>query len=373
MKICQIVFEAPNSPLSGANIRNLALSHAISMLGKGTVFHVQSYGPNLSWHPARARSFIAAAFSAEMVDCIVIDVMAKKPDVVIVEGVYLAALAEALLAKDLPVILDMHNVESALRQQIDRQKGSSLKRKLAPWRYRGRWLRALEHEAQLAQAVNAVWVCSPNDAAHLKQIAPHVRQIDIVPNPAPQVNACHQRIKGRSPNAVFVGHLGYEPNVHAVHELVDDIFPIVLKDTPGATLTIAGRAPHRSIVAAVQSKKNVQLIASPPDLHDIYARANVALIPLRSGGGTRLKALEAMACGLPVIATQKAVEGLNLTAGQHYLRAESAQGFADHIRSLTADPQLRDGLTQAACKFVQEHHSEAALITAIQRSLEKMA
>jgi glycosyltransferase involved in cell wall biosynthesis len=371
MIICQVLFEMPQGPKSGAAIRNEALGRALSGMGDVTTLYVQAYGKVAGWHPKRGPSFVGAALDPAVLSRVVADIMASEPDLVTVEGVYLGEVVLALQELGVPVALDLHNVESHLHEQIDRNKGNALVRTLASLRYGKRWTAARAYEASVAQAAAITWVCSDADRTLLRKIAPDLCNVTVVPNPAPDCRTQPAQSDPWVPRVLFVGHLSYEPNIAAALLLISAVFPALSSRFPAATLTLAGRAPHRSIVTAAKARREIAVVANPASLDPIYERATVAIVPLQTGGGTRLKILEAIAFGLPVVASAKAVEGLELGPDHEFLLAETPAEIVAQIERLARDPDLRKALCADATAFVQARHSPMAIATAVGGSLSK--
>jgi glycosyltransferase involved in cell wall biosynthesis len=171
---------------------------------------------------------------------------------------------------------------------------------------------------------------------------------------------------------LLVGHLGYGPNLNAAKRLITQIWPALRQIDPTAGLTLAGRSPHRSLIRLAAATPAVQLIANPADLAPVYAQATMAVVPLREGGGTRIKVLEAMAAGLAVVASAKAVEGLALIAGRDYLQAESDAEFVHAMLNLSENTRLRADLAASGHAFAHGHHSPKAISAAIQTALLSM-
>jgi len=136
---------------------------------------------------------------------------------------------------------------------------------------------------------------------------------------------------------MFLGDLSYPPNAEAARWLVQDIWPSIA----GATLRIvgAGAAPTGPAVVAT---------GFVADLNEEWRRATCMVAPIRSGGGTRVKVLDAFAAGVPVVATGLAVEGLDVVAGTHYLHAETSDQFVEAVNRLLEDTELRARLSNAA-------------------------
>src|SRR5262249_39242389 len=136
-----------------------------------------------------------------------------------------------------------------------------------------------------------------------------VPQVDVVDNGIDR--AYFEAAQGRrDPNCVlFLGALDYRPNGDAVNLLLDRIFPAVRTQVPAARLCIVGRNPPAALVERVRGLEHVELHANVADVRPYLAASGVMAVPLRIGGGSRLKILEALACGLPVVSTRVGAEG----------------------------------------------------------------
>lgn len=366
LKIFHVVFERPSASGSGAQVRSHALARALSRLGPVTTLALQDHFVEGKRHPARRPSFIVGEIPDGVLAAVAARAASLSPDVVVVEGVWLADVAEILIAAGQRVILDAHNVESALLRQTDIAR-HGLWARLAR---AGRWRRAAAAERAIAGRVAGIWACSRQDAELLGALAPAAAPARLVPNPVPAWCAAAAPLPGSGGlDVLFVGHLGYRPNLHAALRLARTILPRLRREDPSARLMIAGRAPGRRLRAAVEGVEGVTLIADPPDLSPIYAQAAMAMIPLTEGGGTRIKVLEAMACGLPVIATAKAVEGLELTPGRHFLLAETDGDFVAAATRLRHDPGLRDRLRKTARELAERQHGQQAIADAVAAAL----
>ncbi len=289
-------------------------------------------------------------------------------DIAIVEGIYLSAVAYRLVERGVRVILDAHNVESDLLRQTDLARHPILAR----LQRRGRWRRAAEAERRLLRAVASVWACSQADADLLRHFASGASPVCVIPNPVPDWCMLVQPIKRPDGiDAVFVGHLGYRPNIAAAMRLARGIFPALRAADASARLTLAGRAPAERLRRDMARYPEVALVSDPMDLAPIYAASTMTLMPLREGGGTRIKALEAMAVGLPVIASTKAVEGLAVAPGRQFLLAESDGEFVEAALRLARAPDLREDLAAAARDFAFRHHGPRAIETAVAAALHE--
>lgn len=153
---------------------------------------------------------------------------------------------------------------------------------------------------------------------------------------------------------VFVGAMDYVPNGEAAIHFATNIWPHLRSRIPGAEFTIVGARPLPA-VQALGSLPGVAVAGSVPDVRPYYRGALAAIVPLLSGGGTRLKILEAMAAGVPVISTPLGAEGLDLSDGEHLLLAgaDDAAAWADRVRCLRDNGELRDRLIEAGLALVR--------------------
>lgn len=358
--IVHIVLTEPNPQGTGGDLRNVAVHQSLAALGTAVLMAVDDFLPEPGKYPQRKLSNVEADLPVSTVTAIVAQVQALAPDLIVLDGVFLADIAHALKAEGFAYVLDMHNVESDLRMQIDKKKRGFL----APFRYRHRWRAAREAEAAVINAASAVMVCSEQDGHRAVALAGRAIAWHVVPNPIPAW-ACQQPLpksdRSRALQLLFVGHLGYAPNIVAAERLLSRILPAILRDRPDAVLDICGRTPHPGLRTLADATPQARLHADPADLAPFYASATLALIPLTEGGGTRLKVLEALSVGLPVVASAKAVEGIGLVPGRHYLEAEKDAEFVQASLRIAGDAELAGRLTRNGRAFVQDRFSATAI------------
>jgi polysaccharide biosynthesis protein PslH len=156
---------------------------------------------------------------------------------------------------------------------------------------------------------------------------------------------------------VFTGSMDWLPNEDAILYFADAILPLIKQQCPDVTLKVVGRSPSRKLQAAVEADKRIRLTGWVEDIRPFVARGSVCIVPLRIGGGTRLKIFEAMAMGKAVVSTTIGAEGLAVDNGRNILLADSPQDFADAVVSLFRDSHRRQQLGNDARKLVQENYS----------------
>ncbi|MEM8588305.1 MAG: glycosyltransferase [Pseudomonadota bacterium] len=370
-----LTIDAAWPPVSGADLRNV--QNALAALAHGPVL-LASVRPLISAAPTPPGLEVASAAKqgadiwasiAEAADGVGQRVREFRPDAVIVEGVSLSALMPQLYALAPVVILDMHNVESHLSAQVARvAPRRSLKGLLGLHEraIRRRERRALRH-------ADRVWVCSEADASRLYRSHHPSLPIDVVPNGVPRLDSVPRylpAIDGQAggPTILFLGHLGYRPNVVAARRLALGIAPIVRASLPSAQLVLAGRSPHRRITELADTA-GIRLIADPPDVAALLGEADIVAVPLDAGGGTRLKILEAMAWGLPVVASPIAVDGLALDADIDFVSALSDADFAREIIALWSDRERFKALRRQAHETVMHRFGTRAVERAVRQGL----
>ncbi len=216
-------------------------------------------------------------------------------------------------------------------------------------------------EREWLPRMSRLFVCSERDAAALsarhdrRKITVMENAVSVPPELAPPAVV-------EPAELLFIGSLGYYPNEDAVCFLLDEVLPLLRTALARPfTIVVAGEGARHSLRAKMLARSEVCWIDSPPAVDPLYARARVALVPVRAGGGTRVKVLEAFAQGRPVVATAAAVAGLDLEPSIHYLQAESAAEWAAALRRLLETPELGRRLAASAFTWVRERSLEAAV------------
>lgn len=177
--------------------------------------------------------------------------------------------------------------------------------------------------------------------------------IEVIPN-CVQVNEGERPQSNLAPNQlIFSGSFRYYANYEAMLWFVREVFPMVLRRVPDAHLIVTGDRAGLSFPPT----PNVTLAGHVDDIKTLVASSWISLAPMLSGGGTRLKILEAMAVGTPVVATSKGAEGLNAVPGEHILVADAPNAFANQVIRLLESKDLRDKLSFNGKHFVEENYN----------------
>lgn len=267
------------------------------------------------------------------------------------------------------VIVDSHNIDYDLARQYARA-GGSLTRRL----YAGaNWRKLRREELGTYGAADGVYLCSPVDQQRLRD---EVRgaQTTVIPNAA-DVDYYQPRPTDPTPDGrtlMYFGLLSYIPNIDGVTHFVRDIWPHIADEHPDARVKIVGGRAPPALQALAGPR--VELTGFVEDLRPHLASAAAIVVPLRFGGGTRLKIVEAMAMGKAIVSTTLGAEGIDAVAGRDLLLEDEPVEFAAAVKRLLADPDLADSLGQSARRLSVERYAWSSAATALEhfyrRSLE---
>jgi polysaccharide biosynthesis protein PslH len=243
-------------------------------------------------------------------------------------------------------ILFQHNVETVLWDRMLASEPSRLKRLL----YRLEAGRMRRYECSSIGKFQHVIAVSEQDRAYMGQFMP-ADKISVVPT---GVDLDQYRVtsggQAREPLVMFTGTMNFEPNVDGVEYFCREIWPRVLKAVPKARFRIVGKEP----VAAVRrlESETVEVTGTVPSIVEHLRQAWALVVPLRMGGGTRLKIYEGMAVGRAVVSTSIGAEGLDVHNGKDIILADEAEAFADAVITLLREPELRKRYERAAAEMV---------------------
>ncbi len=303
--------------------------------------------------PLNVLNFTSAAVAAELERLL----QERSFDVAQIESMHLIAYARRMrqIAPCTRLILDWHNIESEILSRYAENDRNPLR----SW-YAKR-TSALSHniETELLRICAAHTVCSEREREVLLARVPEAR-IAVVGNgvdcaffdEAAAENSTRQDV-------LFMGRMDYHANIDAALYFVREVWPLVRARRPELQLTIVGAQPPKAILALRGT--GITVTGTVPDVRPFYRSALVSVVPLRVGGGTRLKVLEAMAAGTPVISTTLGAEGLASTHGQDILIADSPRAMADAIMSLRAESSLWQDLVANGRSLVREKYDWAVV------------
>ena len=241
------------------------------------------------------------------------------------------------LSTKFPTILSAHNVEAHIWERYLQTETNPLKREYI--RIQHRKFERFERKAALGCAhVTAV---SYEDASVFRSYG--CEHVTVVPNGVDQDYFQVRESEVLPHSMVFTGSMDWRPNQDGIAHFLKEIFPLVRNRISDATFTIVGRKPPEWLRDMARAMSGVRVTGTVDDVRPFIAEAALYVVPLRVGGGSRLKILEALAMQKPVLSTSVGAEGLNLEDGEHVLLRDTPQAFADAaVAALMAPDDLSD-------------------------------
>ena len=251
-------------------------------------------------------------------------------------------------------VADAQNIEhDVFRRNYEALTGGF--RKLHYWL---EWKKHRREELSNWKRADLVLATSERDARMIADLAPDVR-CRILPNGVDLRAFVPSAAPPESGTLVFTGTMDYLPNLDGIGWFLDEVFPLVLRSLPDATLFVVGKNPPPSLQR--RASRNVVVTGMVDDVRPWISRAMACIVPLRSGGGTRLKVLEAFAMGKPVVSTTIGCEGIDVVEGQEALLADTPSAFADAVVRVLADARLRSGLASAGRQLASDSYGWQAI------------
>jgi glycosyltransferase involved in cell wall biosynthesis len=253
----------------------------------------------------------------------------RRYEIGIVEHFWCAPYHNQIVTVCKRTILDLHNIESVLHMRC-----AEVESGVIGLVHRVFYKAARELEQRWIPGYSSVLATSHSDAALVRSIAPKCR-VTMYPNAIPLVP---EPPHSPDDSIVFSGNMEYHPNLDAVRYFAAEIWPILRERHPTLVWRLVGRNPDS--VKPFTDDPRIQVVGSVADAVPELARSKIAVVPLRTGSGTRLKILEAWAAGIPVVSTSIGAEGLPGRDGEHLLLADSPAAFAGAVTRLLSCPEL---------------------------------
>ena len=365
-------------------LRGLAQQHEVTLLSFADQTDVGSPIPELQspcqevqvvpWKPFNPTSprahlgFFSSAprsvidtFSLEMAQRIDQTLLAKDYDLVIASQIDMAVYSPYF--RRLPALFE----ELEMGVLYER-----FARATSPWsRFRSglTWIKHRHYLISILKNFQVCTVVSSRERKLLSQTVPDYRSIEVIPNcvDLASYGAIHETLQ---PNTlIFTGAFSYDPNYEAMVWFLKEVYPSIQARVPEVSLTITGHHTDNPLPRV----NNVILTGYVDDVRPLVARSWISIVPLHTGGGTRLKILEAMGLRTPVVATPKGAEGLEVQAGQHLLIADTPAVFAQAVICLLKEPALRQQLADNAYQLVREKYDWAVVLPHFLKLVERVA
>ena len=265
------------------------------------------------------------------------------------------------------VVLDQHNADERFWETYAREglPWIRLFAKINLWQLRG-------IQASLLKRVDVILSASKEDADFTRTRLPNpATQVWVVPNGVDTENLRPSDTAERKNRIIFCGSMDVFMNIDAVDWFARRVFPKVHETVRDAEFWIVGREPVPR-VKVLSSLPGVRVTGRVEDVRPYYAEAKVAVAPFRYGGGTKLKVLEAMALGVPVVATPVGCQGIEVMPGKHLFKEDNEEAFAQRVVSLLRDESLRRRVAAEARSLVEERYSWHAIVSDAVKRLEQM-
>ena len=309
-------------------------------------FYVE-LGLNLvSSRPYAIKKYETAAMSRE------INALARRNAFDLLVCDFLAPAANVPRGLTTPTVLFQHNVEAMIWKRHYEVQTNPVKK---AYLY-GQWQKMRRFEKEMCGRFDSVIAVSSEDREQMKHEYGAEAVFDVPTGVDTEFFQPSGTVQTKPHSMVFTGSMDWLPNEDAIRYFVREIMPLIKKKSPDVTLTVVGRNPPPALVDLSKEDSSLIITGRVDDVRPYIESAAVYIVPLRIGGGTRLKIFEAMAMEKPVVSTTIGAEGLPLTHGVELLLADEPQTFADAVLKLFDDSQYATELGQRAATVVRENH-----------------
>jgi glycosyltransferase involved in cell wall biosynthesis len=249
-------------------------------------------------------------------------------------------------------VFDTHNLISNIYRRMRERETNPLKR----WFLGLERKKTLGYETRIIRRMAFCLACSEEEKTQIEKLAPGIR-VETIPNGVDTASCVpdkNRAFKHTDRNLVFVGAMDYLPNSEGIRFFCEEVFGILLKCLPDIHLTVVGKNPPDSVKRL--EKDNITVAGVVEDIARQVHQADLMLVPIRIGGGTRIKILEGMALGIPVISTKIGAEGIDAAHAENIFLADSAEEMAEGIIKLLENPGLRKKLADGGRRLVEKSY-----------------
>lgn len=267
-----------------------------------------------------------------------------------------------------PRVIFQHNVEYIIRKRHWERETNALRK----WLLRAEWEKARAIECEVCRTFDHIITVSTDD----RQTIEHefgVTHVSDLPTGVDLEYFQPQAVERKRGNLVFVGSMDWYPNEDGIFWFVREVWPRVRHAAPHASLTVVGKNPSARLRALANSDTSIEITGTVADVRPYLARAEAAVVPLRIGGGTRIKIFEAMSMERAVLSTTLGAEGLPVVPGRDILLEDEPEGFARAVAFLLGDAERRDAIARAAREKVARDHSWESVAARMQEILTRAA
>jgi len=269
-----------------------------------------------------------------------------------------------ILGKDIKTIMGTQNFESDVTYQKSKFDRSPIWKII--WLYK--WINELIYERKYTQLVNKIVVVSENDARFYRQLVDSSK-IEIIPNFIDVKDYAGGEAE-KEDAICFTGSMSYFPNIDAITYFVEEVWQKIKKKHNNVKLYVVGKNPTENIKRL--DSDDIIITGLVESTVPFLKKSKLSIVPLRYGSGTRLKILESMACGTPVISTSLGCEGLDVTNGENIIIADTPDDFAQAVIQLLEYPGLRQSIGEIGEKFVERTYSLEANTAKLERLISDL-
>lgn len=253
---------------------------------------------------------------------------------------------------DKPKVLDHHNIESHMMLRRANKEVNKLKQSY----YLMEGKKLLKYEKRICREFNLHITCSNMDSERLLDVDPKLR-VEEIPNGVDIDYFCPITDNALENHLVFAGGLDWYPNADAMSYFANEIWPLLKKQEPGVVMNVIGKNPSNELTSLAKQDSNFRVHGFVDDVREYISKASVYICPIRDGGGTKLKLLDAFAMGKATIAHSTASEGLEVVDGGNILLANTPGDFADRAIELLKNKALREKLGHNARHLVVDKYA----------------
>jgi len=365
-------------------LRGLARNHEVTLLSFADQPNVDSGLPKLQslcqetlvvpWKPFNPRSLRARlgllsstprsvidTFAPEMKQHIDRALSQKDYELIIASEIDMAIYSQYF--RHTPALLDELQIGVLYEQYT---KATSFRHRV---RHGLTWTKHRRYLGSVLKNFQACVVASSQERQLLSLAVPNYQSVEIIPNCVNLTSYSDTQEVPQPNTLIYTGALSFTPNYEAMLWFLRQVYPLIQGQIANIHLTITGNHANRPLPPT----DSVTLTGFVDDVRPLIARSWASIVPLHTGGGTRLKILEAMALGTPVVATSKGAEGLDVEADKHLLIADTPEGFAQKVIRLLQEPELREHLANNAYRLVREKYDWKVVMPRFLHLIERIA
>ena len=392
MKVLQLCYKPPYPPVDGGTmamnsvtqglldcghaVRVLSVcsdKHPIPPLRDAKDYHEQyakqtrfeALYIDLSIHPIDAgvallcgESYNVKRFYSKAFDARLKEILKEEDfDIVHVESIFLAPYLDTIRRNSKArVVLRAHNVEHRIWQQMAKGERRGLKR----WYLKHLALALRQYELEQMNNFDGIVCISEDDKEAFRQLGCRKKIISI-PFGIDIKHSSTQTFKHSNTQALFhIGSMDWMPNQEGVRWFLGEVWPLIHQEMPQLMFFVAGRKMPDNLCETQRATMGVNVVGEVDDAREFIASKDINIVPLLSGSGMRIKIIEAMSMGKPVVSTTVGASGIEYTDGEDLLIADTPEEFVKQLRRLTEDPEFCNNVGQNARKLVEMKYSQEA-------------